>query len=120
MITYTLILLIFLIIAIYGWKAPYNNGLGELCAIVGTVIAFCMVVGTFIPLFEKNVEKFDATSLKASQDIVVQSPGLPTQLVTDIKFLDKPLTIIKHTNTNLYGLNENPTYTVEIKNPDNR
>ena len=110
---YIIIFFIVLGITIWGWMK--DGGLSEAASIVGTVVTMFMTGLSFAPIFDYRVDKLDAVSTKVGDVIVVQVSNEPTQMVTDIKFIDKPLVIIKDTNVNLYGLVETSTYSVEIK-----
>jgi maltodextrin utilization protein YvdJ len=101
--------------AIYGLSnmlAPFS----DVCAIGGMCGAIFAFVFSCIPVFTKGVEVFDTTSTKLGNEIIVQSLGLPTQIVNDIKFIDQPLVIVKKVDVNMYGIGETVTYRVQLKN----
>jgi hypothetical protein len=114
-ILYVLAFTISVVVASYGWRGSYGDGGREFCAIVGTSIAIILLIFSFPSIWNNGFEYTDATSTKLGSEIIVQAPGIPTQLVTDIKFIDQPLVIRKSKSVNLYGMGESYSYTVEIK-----
>ena len=57
-----------------------------------------------------------ASSIRSGNEIIVQAEGFPTQIVSDMKFIDKKLMIVRTIRTNVWGSThiDTPKYTVEI------
>jgi hypothetical protein len=88
----------------------------------GIVMAFIVVilalVFSIIPVKETHTYS-DAIATKAGGEIFVQAPGFKTMIVTDMKFIDKPLVFKKVIAQNIYGCTPSIDYfvtqSVEIK-----
>lgn len=83
---------------------------------VGVILVMFALLLTIIPVKEAVTVK-DGASTQFGNEIFVQAEGFPTQIVTDIKFIDKPLIVKKIEPRTIYNTSTPSfiTYEVEIK-----
>ena len=55
-----------------------------------------------------------ATNTRVGDELIIQSNGFPTQKITDIGFIDKPVNLTKRTNTNAWGGELSTEYIVTL------
>ena len=116
-ITYIVIFAIVSAIAIYtilhasDWHESYTPW--RYMTGFGSFIAFCMMLGfSFAYLGEKTTVISKANYQRIGDQIVVQVDGWPVQLTSDIRYLDKPLSIIKTIKRNAWGVEAATEYTI--------
>jgi len=107
-------------LALVLWLFVYSIYKGRDVFIFGlSLVALCVMgVLQFAPMFDGSNVTTRAISYKINNEIIVQSDGNPTQIVTDLKFVDVPLQVRKVNTKNAWGFyTGTPTYTVEIIQP---
>ena len=121
---YIICLTVFAIIAIYTYinqNVWHNSHIGWRSAtgIGSFVVSFIMLFFSFANVGETIVENRPANVLRMGDELFLQAKGWPTQSTTEIRYLDKELSLTRTSKHNAYGLNENDTYTIEpvIKTP---
>ena len=111
-----IITVLLIAITIWGWTQPYTSGLGCACAVLGTTLSIVWLTSTlFGPIWNPVVDYIPAKATRLNDVIVVQADGVPTQLVQDIKFLDKEVVIERTKRETYYGYFDTYTYEVKIK-----
>jgi len=74
---------------------------------------FGLIISEVAPLGDSIVEIKQATNTRVGDQLVIQSEGFPTQIVTDIGLVDKEVQIRKTTPKNSWGGKLQESYTVE-------
>lgn len=69
----------------------------------GIAFGFMLIFSGVEGLGDDIVEIKPATNTRVGNDLIIQSDGWPTQVVSDIKFIDKPVQIKKVTPQNAWG-----------------
>lgn len=91
-----------------------DTGFRGLSTFITMIISVVMFVASgACPFGEDLIEVKSATNTRINNELIIQSVGFPTQIISDIQFIDKPVQIKKITTQNSWGGDITTTYKVE-------
>jgi hypothetical protein len=76
------------------------------------------VTSGFLPIGDSLVEYKKASNTRVGDELVIQATGFPTQNIVDIRFIDKPVRVVKTISTNAWGGGIRTTYSVVTDIPE--
>ena len=117
-----MILIIVCSVVSLGWGAIDDNGLWGFATLMSSLVSIVMLILSGIaPIGNDLVEVKPATNTRVGNELMIQTQGWPTQVITDIKFIDKPVLVKKVIEQNAWGGDLLTTYIIEeskIENPN--
>lgn len=94
--------------------AMYDMGIKGVSTIITTIISGAMLIlSGVLPIGEDIVDVKPASNTRINNELIIQAEEYPTQIISDIQFIDKPVQIKKITTQNSWGGDINTTYKVE-------
>lgn len=92
----------------------YNSSNLRGCStFVAMFISISLLIFSLLPLGDRVVTYSDATNTKVNNELIITSK-FPTQIVTDIKFVDKPVRVKRTEMYNAWGGGSGDLYEVEL------
>jgi hypothetical protein len=82
--------------------------------ILMVVSGLLLIFSGMLPVGSDIVEFKPASNTRVENELIIRADGFPTQIISDIKFIDKPVQIKKITQQNAWGGNLYTTYQVEL------
>lgn len=95
----------------YGFR-----GFSTFILTIGSIIM--LVMSGLLPIGDAVVEYKTASNTRVGDELVIQATGYPTQNITDIRFIDKPVKVVKTIATNAWGGYCFTTYSVTTDIPE--
>lgn len=77
-----------------------------------------LILSGMLPIGDDVVEYKTASNTRVGDELVIQATGYPTQNITDIRFIDKPVRVVKITSSNAWGGGLSTTYSVVTDIPE--
>jgi len=82
--------------------------------VISFIATIVLLFFSFSHIGETQILAMKAKSIRMGDEVIVQVDGWPVYTVNDIKYLDKPLDLVKTTTRNAWGCNVKSRYHVEI------
>lgn len=111
LITLLILLVIFGLLLIWS---DSRNDFSSGVFIIGVVLIMVAGIISSVATDSEIITAKSATSVKLVDELVVKAEGYPTQIVKDMKFLDKKLEVAETQGFNIWGINCATSYTVRI------
>lgn len=86
----------------FTYKADEWRVFHTALVMVGSVVM--LITSWALPIGETGITEHLATNTKVENELIIQSNGIPTQITTDIKFVDQPVKVVKIIPTNVWGI----------------
>jgi hypothetical protein len=105
-----------LLVVIYAFRKGSELGFVLSFVLFGVNLMLSIVAG----FGDAKIEYETAKGFQTKSDIIVLSENFPTQIVTDVKYLDRMLQVKKTTHRNSWGFDSYTNYEVVIYDPKNK
>lgn len=114
---YLVIMFVVITMAVVLWcqfDSLMDYFIGFLSILISTCVSIVMLaLSIATPTGEDIVKIHTATNTKIGNELIIQANGVPTQVITDIKFIDAPVQIKEILYQNAWGSSLNTVYEVE-------